>query len=352
MIAWTQNLLPLLQLTRMALVFTAIADSMAATLIWARWQQLHEPTRGIWEILSLGRLGAVAVISIGLYGFGMSLNDIIDRRRDRLLAAHRPIPSGRIGVGTAYFICGLLAAATVGGAVWLWFENVASFGPGGWPVSVVAILLTLWTGLLIGFYDLVGKYLVAPGLISLGLVRFFHAEIASPQLPLLWHPLVLMNHVTILSLVAYEWEQKRPTLTRSHKIAVLAGLGIIDLILTGIVLFHRQGAQLHGGGIAGALWITPGLLLPAGAMVVFMAIAYSVYWWHDAPRDAGRAIMLYGLLWLIVYDAAFVAGYVGWIEGGIVLALLPVAWLSVQIMRWSGRVMALSQKPTFKRAAV
>src|SRR5215207_6815315 len=56
--------------------------------------------------------GLIALVSFGLYAFGMSLNDIIDRRRDRTLAAHRPLPSGRISVTTAHIICtclGLLA---------------------------------------------------------------------------------------------------------------------------------------------------------------------------------------------------------------------------------------------------
>jgi hypothetical protein len=63
-------------------------------------------------------------------------------------------------------------------------------------------------------------------------------------------------------------------------------------------------------------------------------------------------MMLYGLLWLIVYDAAFVAAYVGWLAAGAVLLLLPVAYLSVQLMRWWAQLMTLSQRPPFKRAQV
>jgi len=57
------------------------------------------------------------------------------------------------------------------------------------------------------------------------------------------------------------------------------------------------------------------------------------------------------LLWLIVYDAAFVAGYVGWRESLMVMSLLPLAHLSVQLMRAWSRMLALSQKPQFKRAS-
>src|SRR5271169_5790563 len=38
---FSQRLLVLLQLPRMALVFTAIADSLAANLLWASWMAAH-----------------------------------------------------------------------------------------------------------------------------------------------------------------------------------------------------------------------------------------------------------------------------------------------------------------------
>jgi hypothetical protein len=61
--------------------------------------------------------------------------------------------------------------------------------------------------------------------------------------------------------------------------------------------------------------------------------------------------MLYGLLWLIVYDAAFVAGYVrDWVAAAAILMLLPLAYGSVRLMRWWSQIVALSQRPSFKRA--
>src|SRR5438093_13783605 len=109
----SQRLFPLLQLTRMALVFTAISNSLCTLLLWLRWNHREE---SIWPYLQIRQVGAVALISCGLYGFGMSLNDIIDRRRDRQLAAHRPLPSGRLGLGTANATCGgLIALALLAG---------------------------------------------------------------------------------------------------------------------------------------------------------------------------------------------------------------------------------------------
>jgi hypothetical protein len=55
------------------------------------------------------------------------------------------------------------------------------------------------------------------------------------------------------------------------------------------------------------------------------------------------------LLWLIVYDFTFVAGSVGLPPALFLLRLLPLAYASVQIMRWWGGIVALSQRPQFKR---
>jgi 4-hydroxybenzoate polyprenyltransferase len=194
---FSQRLLTVLQLTRMALVFTAIADSLTSLLLWAKWQV--GPDESIRPLITMPRVTAVAMMSIGLYGFGMSLNDIIDRRRDQTIAAHRPLPSGRIGIAAAHVVCALLGVcAVMGGLLVMWFGGSLSF------------VLLVFTGLLITFYDFAGKYLVTSGLLTLGLIRFFHATVAAPRLPLVWHPLVLMNHVTIISALAYKWEAKRP----------------------------------------------------------------------------------------------------------------------------------------------
>ncbi len=334
MLSLSQSLLPVLQLTRMALVFTAIADSLCAMLLWARY------TSDL-SSLTFSRVAGMVLVSVGLYGFGMSLNDIIDRRRDKHLAAHRPLPSGRISLLAAYVICLILAGVTLLGAILLFFT--AGDAAMGWA----SVLLILWTAGLIAFYDLAGKYLVAVGLLTLGFIRFFHALVPAPQWPLVWYPLLLLNHVALLSAVAYKWEQKRPSLTDIHWRAIFGGLLLINGLIVALVAWLRLRA---GADWTEALWIRPGLILPLVAAMIFIAVAYSIYWWSDSPRQAGQNVMLYGLLWLIVYDACFVAGYVDWVWSLGILLLLPISFLSVQALRWWSRVIALSQKPAFKRA--
>jgi hypothetical protein len=320
-----------LQLTRMALVFTAVADG-ACTLLLLRADDLGT--------LKPHDVFLVAGIAVGLYGFGMSLNDIIDLRRDRLIAAHRPLPSGRIRLVTAHVLCAALAALAVAcGAAY-------SAAIGRWD----CFGLVLWTAALIYFYDVAGKYLVWPGLLTLGAIRFFHAVIpAGFSPPVAWHPLVLLNHVAILSTIAYQLEDKRPPLTRVDRLAVAGGLAVVNVLFPVLIALTRVG---RGMSLADALSLRPGLLLPVVAAVGYAAVAFAIYKRAESRRAAGQTMVLYGLLWLIVYDAAFVAAYVGWLAAGAVLLLLPVAYLSVQLMRWGAQLMTLSQRPPFKRAQV
>jgi len=339
----SRRLLGVLQLTRMALVFTAIADSFCTLILLAKSPHGGSPLNPD-ATLTPGRYLSVAFMSIGLYGFGMSLNDIIDRRRDRQIAAHRPLPSGRVGVITAHVICALLMLMALGSAAFYW-----SIG-GDWRSFTYCLSAVA----LIWFYDVAGKYLVAFGLVTLGLIRFFHCLVSAPTVPVLWHPLLLLNHVVILSTIAYGWEQKRPALSNTHLGIIAASLALIDSLAI-IVLGTLRGA---GSDIIDALQTDPsmkwtnGLLVPIGGVVAFILLGIYIRWKTPGLRDAGQKLMLYGLLWLTVYDACFVFAYVGWWEGLLMLLFFPAAWMSVQLMRWWSKIVSLSQKPTFKRVRV
>jgi hypothetical protein len=208
--------------------------------------------------------------------------------------------------------------------------------PNGW----YTLGLVIWTMLLITFYDLAGKYLVAPGLIILGLIRFFHAIVPAPEVPLLWHPLLLLNHVSILSTVAYKWEQKRPNLTALHWWTVGGMLAFMDAAAIALTAWLRPAS----------LPLDYRLMLPAAAVLLFVAVAVVIHVRMRGRREAGQTLMLYGLLWLIVYDASFVAAYVSPLAAALMLLLLPVAYLSVQLMRWWSKLIVASHRPDYKRA--
>jgi hypothetical protein len=95
--------------------------------------------------------------------------------------------------------------------------------------------------------------------------------------------------------------------------------------------------------------IRPALFAPAAAVLTFVLLAWRVRRRRER-RLAGQMLMLYGLLWLIVYDVAFAAGYADPLAALLLLLLLPMAYGAVQMMRWWGRMVLLSQKPDFRRA--
>jgi 4-hydroxybenzoate polyprenyltransferase len=332
----SQHLLAVLQFTRMAMVFTAISNAQAAILL--RAASMAGPDGHYLDFLSLRVMFWAALVSSALYGFGMSLNDIIDRRRDAQLAADRPLPSGRLGLGSAHVLCMMLLAVAGLAGVMLSREL---------PRGTLTLILVAGVSCLIIVYDVAGKYLISLGLLSLGLIRFFHAAIPAPTLPMPWHPLLLLNHVAILSMVAYQWEQKRPTLTPRHFAITLAGLAAVNATI--IAALGYRFADRPGDWLSD-LALRPGLLAPALAVVVFVLIAHQISRRHESnPRAAGKTLMLVGLLWLIVYDAAFVAAFVDWKASLLIAMLLPLSYLSVRLMRAAQRLIELSQKPAYMK---
>jgi 4-hydroxybenzoate polyprenyltransferase len=96
------DLVAYLKLFRFPLVFTAIADSAAGYLICTGVREIHAPTMAL-----------LAAASAGLYFFGMALNDIADRDRDKQLAPTRVLPSGRLSLKAAV----AAAALVLGGSL-------------------------------------------------------------------------------------------------------------------------------------------------------------------------------------------------------------------------------------------
>lgn len=325
----TQRVWPALQLTRMTMVFTAVADGLCAVLLQAQRTRLaHNPQLPLSHFVDARLLAAMALISVGLYGYGVGLNDLIDRRRDRQLAADRPLPAGRISVWYAHLVCFALGAMALMAGAFFAFASA-----GGWRTFILVAVV----GSLISIYDFAARYLVGPGLLLLGLIRFLHAMIPVFDWTVPWQPLLLFNHVTILAALGYLWDEKRPSLTPLHIWIVVGGLVTFDAAYLALA-WNRHALEVQ--------W---GLLVPAFCAMAFIPIAYWVYRrrTHDG-KSTGRVIRL-GLLWLIVYDAAFVGGLVSWKGAALLLLLLPLTLLSQHLVQWWSNILSLWRRPQFKR---
>ncbi len=328
------RLLALLQLTRAALAFTAIADAWTVLLLYAGSPE-HSPVSkyGFWIVVL--KMLLMSVVSTGLYGFGMCLNDLMDIRRDRIFAPRRPLPSGRIQPRTAIVICIMLlmlsfvAAATMG-AIDLYFENERVFIP--WSV-----IFAVATAVLIVFYDAASKYLGGLGLVTLGAIRALHCLIANPKTPLLFLSMFLLTHVIIVSFIAYRMEGKRPRLKRGDWI-----VGIIGVALgNGAALIYMMQRHVFMHAFMMDLW--PMIMGPLCAMVLYAvwSLIYLHLRRHEyTTRKKGERLMLMGLFWLFLYDAGFLFAN-GQILAGIAITVLMIlAVLSFFGLRWLGRWMA------------
>jgi hypothetical protein len=137
----------------------------------------------------------------------------------------------------------------------------------------MSLLLVAWTGILIALLRRRRQVPRRAGAADARPDPLLPRRHPAPQLPLLWHPLLLLNHVTILSLVAYHWEEKRPPLTKSHWWGVLGGLATVN------VLSARSCIPANSPGHGTVDRRAPHrarLLIPLACVVAFVAIGWSI----------------------------------------------------------------------------
>src|SRR5947209_8977616 len=96
------SLLPYAQLVRLPNVFTALADIVLAALVSGVFGPF-EPDSGIrWS--RVAAFFCLLIASTLLYWAGMVWNDYFDLAEDRRDRPGRPLPSGRVPIGTAVLL--------------------------------------------------------------------------------------------------------------------------------------------------------------------------------------------------------------------------------------------------------
>ena len=244
--------------------------------------------RGLSLLAATGAAGGLAVGAV-------VLNDLIDRRRDRAL--HRepletsppapPPPAGRTVLGGRS--AGVLAVALLGTGV----GCAAVIGIGS---AAVAALLA---GIIV-FYNLLGRFLPAVGIVTLGLLHGLGMGLPNPAAAFAWPVLLALTHVMLTGVVRHRLEDRRPRLRGIDLAGVSMGWGFWSLgVLT--LIRHRGGWGLDPG--LHGVWIGP-----TAAVVLFVGLA----WWLTQHRGEGPArrraasrFRRLSVLWLVVYDAAW-----------------------------------------------
>ncbi|MBI1367273.1 MAG: hypothetical protein GC162_01320 [Planctomycetes bacterium] len=297
-----------LQLMRIALVFTAISNIWLVVFI----SRAHlDPVIGAEAIRSLplwALLLCTGAVATGMYVFGMALNDVMDARRDRVFAPQRPIPSGQFSQrgGIAISVGALLLA--IAGSV---------------PLGPMSTMLCLICAALALFYNGLGKHLGGVGIVTLGLIRGVHMFIANPGLAYVWPVWLTMTHVIGISAAAHRLEGKRPMLVGPQVWITVGGWAFVTVAMIAWMNGH------HTLGAPGRPWMWVG---PTAAAGVFVLMALRLGRQSDTPAAAGRTLMRRGLLWLMVYDAAWLLSDGLWWQAGVMVGLLIAAVLSMRAM--------------------
>ena len=240
------------------------------------------PLAGVVSMSLAAALAAGAIIAIGLFAFGASLNDVLDVRHDTTFRPDRPIPAGRIGFVQAVVITVTSLMIAVLAGVWI----------GLW--SVCAVLLTA-AGIL--FYNVTGKFIPSVGVVTIGLIHAAHMYIPNAALSFTAPVWLVMTHAMGIAAAVHVLEDKRPRFDR--RAIALCGIGW--LFWTG-VLFWTSGlgpGQLWPDDVS--IWRAGGALLVA---LSFIAVAR-----HKTRNISGKRaaekVQRYGAMWQSLYGAAW-----------------------------------------------
>jgi len=321
-----ERVMTALQLTRLSVAFGAVSDLWF--MIVLAWMLKGAPLDGVVTGWGAGTpmtwlpaaLVAGLVIALGLFGYGASLNDILDIRHDSTFSPQRPIPAGRIRPSQAVVItvCSLLIAV-LGASVL-----------GTWPVW-----LTMCVGGLLLFYNTAGRYLPAVGIVTIGLIHAMHMLIPNPGLGILLPVWLTMTHGMILALGIYILEEKRPRLTTQAMLGIGAGWVFWSGMLLWLSL--ERGVGLWPEGLSA--W---GLALPAGAALACVLVVRAKCRKAPTRRSAAEKLKRYGAMWQCLYASAWFLA-LGMPVPGLGFALLAV--IGFIVMTTLREVIGLSGRP-------
>ncbi len=273
------KLITAIRLTRLTMAFGAVSDVWFVILLSRAsgdYQDVEVARMGLGPALAAG-----AVVAIGLFAYGASLNDVLDVRHDTAFSPDRPIPAGRIRLGQAIVV-------TIGALI---ISVVASAAMGR---------MALWIMLLVAgailFYNAAGKYIPSVGVVMIGLIHAAHMLIPNAWLTFTLPVWLVMTHAMGIAAAVHILEEKRPRLDRGRIIS----LGLGWLFWSALIITY--GAMRGGMWPAGTAWWV--LLWPLAAVVAFVMIAiWKAGGVHGAA--ASEKLKRYGAMWQALYGAAW-----------------------------------------------
>ncbi len=291
---------PWLRITRLPLAPTAVCDVVACTLLAVAVTDGAHVELATWL-----QVGAVSLL---IYAFGMTLNDLADREVDRFKDPSRPLPSGDLSQGPVAIAVVLFALGALALA-----QNVGVF----WCALTAIGFATL--------YDTTLKRRLVPGAVALGMVRASNASLVA------WYYVIHLDAPWTLLLA--------PACIGLYSAAVVVLSTTEDVDRPERVWWARGMAATAFVGAALLAWLLGGQPT-LGLGVAFGITTSTLFGRTPKPGPPKKMVleMLLGLYWL----AAVIAG--GWhdgtIQGAVISSFvaLVIAWalaIGTQLMiRW------------------
>jgi 4-hydroxybenzoate polyprenyltransferase len=306
------DLVAYLKLFRFPLVFTAVADSVTGRLLVSSNLGTAWPT-----------LGLLALASAGLYFFGMSLNDIADRNRDKEIAPGRVLPSGRLSLGgarAASFIALGLSLVSIS----LIRESPLPQRLATWSLAVTFICA----------YNLFLKQPPVMGLVRacnllMGVAAVLQLDAARTSWPnaagVLFPTFIYVTALTYVSTLEDGIPNGRHLAAGAVFMGVGAGLSVLVSPLAEHLRFYNSENPVVIFGSGGS----------RGASVAFAAalsVWIGVRAWKAVDKKGVMLLVRDGVGGIILLDAALLSSY-DLLSAGLVAGLVLPAIFSVAIFR-------------------
>jgi 4-hydroxybenzoate polyprenyltransferase len=295
-----------LKLFRFPLVFTAIADSAAGYLICTGIREIHAPTMAL-----------LAAASAGLYFFGMGLNDIADRNRDKQLAPTRMLPSGRLSLKAAV----AAVALVLGGSL------AAVFAIPGTPIVQ---RLVVW-GAVVFFICAYNLFLKVPPTMGavracnllLGVVAARRIEFSMAGQPYQYAMMALPAFVYVTSLTYVS------TLEEGGPSALKLRLGAISMTVGAWM------AALAGPAVERFVYWGPMVIKQLWSVVIAAVLSAWIQYRvrHALDKKGIMLLVRDGVGGIILLDAALLASFDSPAPSAFIAALVIPAALSVAIFK-------------------
>ncbi|MFT5998446.1 MAG: hypothetical protein ACI81P_000899 [Neolewinella sp.] len=277
-----------LMFARPANVVTAIADILAGAAIAGAFSGIAWPDYGPLSLLVLA--------TSGLYAGGIVFNDVFDLETDRVERPERILPSGKIGLTTAYIF---------GGSLLLLGVIAASL------VSLLSGSIALLVALLALCYDKFGKHFQALGPINMGLCRAGNLLLGISLSPVALAAHWWVGIIPVLFIAAVTLTSQKEAVG-NNKMSIFFALsldGVILSLLIGFSLFEDYSLLASLPFIA--IWFLMNVVAKIRAIR------------QNTPSNIQMAVKM-GVISLISLDASLAAGFSGsFLIGLLVLLLLP-----------------------------